>query len=116
MSNYIQQMLKIACEVALMGDENRKYCLGAVAKRKDGALVYSYNGRPTDVHAPSHAEFRLSKKLDTSKTIFVARINRNTGIIGLAKPCGACQIAIKSKMINKVIYTISDKEYGVLFL
>ncbi len=109
-------MLKIASDVALMGDEDRKYCLGAVAKRKDGAIVYAYNGRPTDVHAPSHAEFRLTKKLDTSKTIFVSRINRNTGIVGLAKPCKACQIAIQSKKINKVIYTISENEYGVLFL
>lgn len=109
-------MLKIATNVALMGDKNRKYSLGAVSRRKDGALVYAYNGRPTDVHAPSHAEFRLSKKLDTSKTVFVSRINRNTGLIGLAKPCPACQVALKSKNIEKAIYTISENEYGVLFL
>lgn len=99
-----------------MGDTDRKYCLGAVAKRLDGALVYAYNGRPTDVHAPSHAEFRLSKKLDSSKTVFVSRINCNTGVIALSRPCQACQIALISKKVEKVIYSISKSEYGVMYL
>lgn len=99
-----------------MGDTNRKYCLGAVAKRLDGALVYAYNGRPLNVYAPSHAEFRLSKKLDSSNTVFVSRINRNTGTIALARPCRACQIALKSKKVEKVIYSISETEYGVMYL
>jgi tRNA(Arg) A34 adenosine deaminase TadA len=116
MSNYIDQMLAISVRVALMGDTDRKYCLGAVAKRTDGALVYAYNGRPLNVHAPSHAEFRLSKKLDSSSTVFVSRVNRNTGVIALSKPCNACQIALKSRNVNKVIYSITDKEYGVMFL
>jgi len=109
-------MLCISVRIALMGDTNRKYCLGAVAKRTDGALVYAYNGRPLNVHAPSHAEFRLSKKLDSSRTVFVSRVNRNTGTIALAKPCQSCQIALKSKYVEKVIYSITEKEYGVLFL
>jgi cytidine deaminase len=115
MANYIQSMIRIACEIALQGDEDRHYRLGAIARRKDGAIVNACNGRPSHVHAPSHAEFRLCRKLDSSKTVYVARINKH-GEMAMAKPCRACQIALRRRKIEKVIYTINNNEYGVMFL
>ncbi len=116
MNNYIRKMLDIAASVALLGDLERKQRIGAIGKRLDGALVYSYNGRPSERHPPSHAEHRLSKKLDSCDTVFVARVDRSSSLLTLSKPCFNCECALRSRRVKKVIYSISEKEYGVLFL
>jgi len=108
-------MLEIAVKIANLAKKNRNYYVGAVAKRKDGAIVGSPNGWPTLKSAWHHAEARLVRKLETTDIVYVARLMK-TGEKALARPCESCQIIMRSKKIKKVIYTISEKEYGVLFL
>ena len=108
-------MLGIAVEIANLAKKNRNYYVGAVARRKDGAIVGSPNGWPVLQNAWHHAEARLVRKLETTDTVYVARLKK-TGEKALARPCEGCQIMLRSKKIEKVIYTISDKEYGVLYL
>lgn len=108
-------MLEIAVKVANLAKNNRNYYVGAVAKRKDGVIVGSPNGWPILQSAWHHAEARLARKIETTDVVYVARVKK-TGEVAMSRPCEGCQIILRSKKISKVIYTISDKEYGVLYL
>lgn len=105
--------LKIAGEIACKGQEYRKFFVGAVAIRNDGAIVYSFNG-PTKYPVRSvHAEYRISKKIDVGAVVYVARIKAN-GESAIAKPCKNCQKALKSKGVKRVYYTVDNDSFDYM--
>lgn len=48
-------------------------------------------------------------------TLYVARLGRN-GKVSLSKPCKNCEKELAALGVRRVIYTISEHEYGVLNL
>src|SRR5688572_29910381 len=108
------RMLERAAGLSLYGQESRKYRLGAIGLRRDGATVCSTNGGVKGARTPSaHAEFRLSRKLDRGAIVYVARLAAS-GNVSNAKPCKGCQLAMKHRGVSKCYYTISPTEYGVI--
>lgn len=114
----VEKMFRRARAVALKGDAKgvrRKYRLGAVGVRSDGAIVTANNlscRKPTPY---AHAEARLVRKLDFGSTVFVVRIQRDGSVVN-AKPCKDCEIAMRLRGVEVCYYTISTTEYGVLHL
>lgn len=108
------RMLERACGVALNGQQSRKYFLGAIGLRKDGAIVTATNGGTKGERTPTaHAEYRLSRKLDSGAVVYVARVLKNSAV-ALARPCMGCQIAMRNRGVSKCYYTISENEYGCI--
>lgn len=114
----------MAAGVALSNDEDdiRNFWIGAVGIREDGVLVSSRNGPvfSTEVDnyqlvLTSHAEGRLLRKLGKYGTIYVARLKPGTRQLGMARPCGMCQVRIKAFKVDKVYYSINDNQYGIWY-
>ena len=116
MSKRTENMLRIAAEVAKLEKRGRTFLLGAVAYRKDGALIASPNGFPIIPNALSHAEARLCRKIDSADTVYIARVSRENGTWQMAKPCMQCVIFMRAKKIKRAIYTITEGEYGGMIL
>lgn len=92
--------------------ESRNFTLGCIAKRRDGAMVFSSNGK-TKIPAPSaHAEARVLRKAGRGATIWVSRVLHD-GAWALAKPCKKCQALIRSYGVERVYYTIGPGEWGI---
>ena len=102
-----------AKRVAFNGDSKRKFKLGAIGIRQDGAIVSACNlpDRAPSPHA--HAEARVLKKLGRGGTIYVVRI-LSDGSFANARPCKTCQMLMRSHNVVKCYYSINDCEYGVL--
>lgn len=102
-----------AVKLAKKSDElktKQKYCLAAVGLRNDGTMVYAKNGGgccPIKDRHPfqSHAEARLTKKLDVDSIVFVARAQKKNYESGNAKPCPKCECFMRAKGISRVYYT-----------
>jgi len=62
-----------------------------------------------------HAEGRVLRKMDFGGTLYVARVARKDQSLQMARPCGMCQVKIKSKGIKKVYYTINNTQFGVWY-
>lgn len=107
-------MLSQAAEIAASSkDIHKKYFLGSIALRGDGAYVYSTNYTVIEHRTPSsHAEARVLRKAGSGAVLWVARVCRN-GDWGLARPCRNCQVLAENKAVKKVYYTIGPNEYGV---
>jgi tRNA(Arg) A34 adenosine deaminase TadA len=117
-------MLKLAGEISkpTIEDDPRNFWVGCVGVRDDGAIVSAKNGAvfSTDVDnyqllPDSHAEGRVLRKLGKGGIIYVARISKSAGGYAMARPCGMCQIRIKSFDVKKVYYSINDTHYGIWF-
>lgn len=104
------QMLERAVEVAKRG-QKRDFRLGAMARRKDGALVSSCNSRTQFPSHPAHAEYRCLQKAGKGSIMWIARVN-NDGRWAMAKPCGKCQALIRAMAVKKVYYTVGPNEWG----
>ena len=104
-----------AAKIAEGGDLKRKFRLGCVAKRRDGAIVSSTNSALQVPHHEFHAEARVLKKAGHGATLWVARIRRSNGEWTMAKPCSSCQNLIRSMKVKKVYYTISSNEFGTWY-
>ena len=112
----IDQHFRRAKEVALKGDTkeaNRRYRLGAVGVRTDGAIVTANNIPIRSPNPDAHAEARLCRKLNWGSTIYVVRILRD-GLMGLARPCRDCQATMRLRGVKRCYYSIDNNEYGVL--
>jgi deoxycytidylate deaminase len=123
----ISRMFAIAAKVAI-GDSDmaRNFWLGAVGRRRDGAIVTSRNGPasfggqiPKFKKLPgSHAESRLCKKMDTNGEVYVVRVSRehftktNKILYKNARPCEICQQTLRSRRVKKVYYTAGEDEFG----
>lgn len=113
--NKIWENFKLAGEKAIKSDDCRHYRLGCVARRADGATVFSCNG-PTPVPTrEQHAEYRISRKLDYNSVVYVARVLRD-GSYGNAMPCASCMKALKSRRVSRVYFTVSNTDYGIIKL
>lgn len=115
MNNKIFNYLKLAGVIALSKDDNRHFSLGCLGARSDGKIVTALNSPSDRQMREIHAEFKLSRKLDVGSIVYISRVLKNNSF-AMAKPCFSCEKALRSKGVKKVYYTISDNEFGVLFL
>lgn len=111
---FMHRYLKQASLVATRGSKFRHYLVGAVGVRRDGAVVQSYNGSTTHICPSGHAEARLCRKLDAGSVVYVARVGRGNGKMAMARPCAGCERALRLRGVSRVVYSICDREYGVL--
>lgn len=117
------EAFKRAVKLAKKSEElktKQKYCLAAVGLRNDGTIVYSKNGggccAVKDRHPfQSHAEARLTKKLDVNSIVFVARVKRINYEVGSAKPCHKCEGFMRAKGISRVYFT-TDQSWSYIDL
>ena len=123
----IPEMLQMAGKVALPRRHNdmRTFWLGAVAVRRDGAIVKSPNGPVNNLERyrtskhykkciAAHAEARVLRKAGRGAVIFVARVQRESGRFTIAKPCDNCQTMLRSYGVKKVYYTVDNDSYDVM--
>ncbi len=103
----------LAIKAASRGDTSRHYLLGAVGIRKDGAIVTACNSKTQKPSRKTHAEYKLSRKLDLGSTVYVARVLKD-GSVSSAKPCKNCEKALRTRGVKKVFYTIGPDEFGCL--
>lgn len=106
----IQKMLDAAFAHSWGGPE-RRYLLGAIALRNDGALVRSRNSPCTQRTPEVHAEARLCTRLTPGTTVFVARAMRGIRCAGMAKPCTGCMNSMRSVGVSRVYFT-TPEGYG----
>jgi cytidine deaminase len=109
----VDRFFNLAREKALAGDTIRKYRLGAVGVRSDGATVTSRNLSTRVPEPKAHAESRLVKKLDCGSTVFVVRVLSDESLT-MARPCAHCQKAMRGRGVKKCYYSINDNEFGVI--
>lgn len=67
--------------------------------------------------AGRHAEIEAANRLKTFRknlTMCVVRIDRN-GEIALSKPCENCLTSTRKMNFKKILYSISEKEHGVIY-
>lgn len=117
-----RKYFKLAAMVAESKNDKRQFHIGACGIRSDGSIVISSNG-PVRLDGelrksfgPAHSEARLAKKLDVGATVYVVRVSKVDMSWSLARPCQSCQRILRSRGVKKVFYTISDNEYGVMYL
>lgn len=115
MNGKIFHYLEIAGRKAAKKND-RTWLLGAVGIRADGTIVTSINGSVAIPTRQAHAEYRLTKKLDAGSVVYVARVRKDSGEFGMAKPCANCEKALRDRKVRKVYYTIGPNEFGVLHL
>lgn len=111
-------MLHLLLEAAKIatnsGDRGRCFLLGAIGVRQDQAIVRAHNGMVYIPQPSAHAERRCLKKAGYGCTIYVARIVKLNGSLGLARPCNNCWLAMQRQGVVRCYYTISNTEYGVI--
>ena len=114
MNKKIFNFFEIAASTAVSKNDKRCFLLGAVGIRGDGTIVKALNSTTECPNRQVHAEFRLSKKLDSGAIVYVARIRLIDGKFGIARPCYSCMKVLISKKVKKIYYTISENEFGVI--
>ena len=114
-------MFRLAAQVAVAKKDRRIFLLGAVGIRSDGTIVCTSNGSSNSVnertkaYPPAHAESKLCKKLDNGATVYVVRVARDGSWVS-SKPCPDCMRILKSSKVKVVHYTISNNEFGTIYL
>lgn len=103
----VDKLLQMAARVAKIGSDNRKFCVGAVAIRRDGVFVCARNGAPKHKVPHAHAEARVLRKAGKGAILFVARCLRSGGV-GMAKPCATCEAACRARGVKRAYYTTED--------
>ena len=114
--NKVKKHFNICKQVAESGesaDGYRRYRLGSVGLRSDGAIARASNICTRKPNRLAHAEARCIKKLDYGSTIFVVRIGRD-GSLQQARPCKACRKLMEQRGIARCYYSIGEREYGIL--
>lgn len=114
MNNKVWGYFDLAGKAATSKQDLRGFLLGAVAVRNDGALVSSVNSVAHEPNRLLHAEYRISSKIDKGSTVYVARIRLLNGEFACSKPCFSCEKVLRTRKVDRVYYTISNDEYGVL--
>jgi cytidine deaminase len=110
--NRIDRYFRLARQVAERGSrDRRRFRLGAVGIRTDGAVVTASNISSCQPERRAHAEVRLARKLNYGSVIYLVRILRN-GSLANARPCCRCQKVLQQRGI-RCYYSISETEYGV---
>lgn len=109
---YLYQAAKIAQDIT----KDQRFRLTALARRKDGTLVAARNGSSLQPNPASHAEARVLKKIDETSTIYVARVTKGSGELAMARPCVDCVRVMRRRNVKVAIYSISEREFGVMEL
>jgi cytidine deaminase len=110
----MHKYLRIASHISIKGSDLRRYRVGAVGVRRDGTVVYAWNGS-VEIPTPCmHAEARLVKKLDYGSVVYVARTRKDDGKMAIAKPCKDCERVMRRRGVRRCEYSINDNEFGVL--
>ena len=89
--------------------DRRGFTLGAIAIRRDGKWVVATNGAAERPSPSSHAEARVLRKAGYGATLIAARVRKN-GTLGLAYPCAACKLLLKSRGVQAVYYSVGDDD------
>jgi tRNA(Arg) A34 adenosine deaminase TadA len=110
----VSRYFDLARKIAVSKDTKRSFIVGAIAIRSDGVIVGSPNACTQYPDRRLHAEYKTMKKADANSVVFVARILRSNSEFAMARPCEDCFKILKSKRVEKVYYTINEKQYGVL--
>jgi len=95
-------------------NKNKILSVGTNSIRSAKNLHPRFSRWPGSVHAEVAAILNAKTDL-TNASIFVLRINL-AGDLMLARPCVHCMKYIKAVGIKKIIYSISENEFGVIFL
>ncbi len=109
-----EMRLRQAIDWAIKRKDGRTFFVASVGVRADGAVVKSRNESAIGRSYCSHAEARLSRKLDRGATVFVARWRRDTKDWALAKPCDNCMNILKRHKVKRVVYTVGPNKYETL--
>jgi cytidine deaminase len=118
------ELLSLAATVALpnMPEDPRNFWLGAIGIRRDGVLVSAKNGAVFSTTVDnyqlmpgSHAEGRLLRKLGHGGVVYVSRVSKKDNTLAMARPCGMCQVRLRSYRVEKVYYTIDQYHYGIWY-
>ena len=73
-----------------------------------------HNGHAT-LHAELGCVLGLDRKITTGTTMYVVRVNRSSEFM-MSKPCHMCHDVLQHCGVKKVVYTINEKEVGVIKL
>lgn len=106
--------LKLASEIAKRDKRNKNYKLGAVAVRSDGSICYVHNLKVRTPTRTAHAECRALNKSGKCNTLYIVRV-LSDGSWANARPCSSCRETIKQYKVKKVVYSISNSEYGIWY-
>jgi tRNA(Arg) A34 adenosine deaminase TadA len=139
MKSSVRDMFEIAARISeprTDDDYIKNYWFGCVGIRgADDVMVVSKNLSvnlyiPENRHDPlkiyqkiasTHAESRVLKKMSTGGNLYVARISKGPFLKNgeykylMARPCNMCEQAIKSKKVERVYYTVSNKQFGIFY-
>lgn len=117
MSRAEDRLLEIATGIALWRAETRDISFkhGAAAIRTDGKIVVSYNEKAQAPTWKVHAEARICRKIDVGAVVAVVRVGEG-GLWMPSRPCKNCAKCMKRKGVSKVLYSITNGEYGVIIL
>jgi tRNA(Arg) A34 adenosine deaminase TadA len=108
------KLLNLAIEIAGRCKDKKEWYLACVAKRADGAIVYSVNHSVVNQKIPEHhAEARVLRKCDFGSVLYVARVFKDRITVANSAPCNFCQNFIKNMGVKKVYFTIGQNSHGV---
>lgn len=133
----IFKFLSKALEISKKSDFNRQK-VGCILTIKNKIIAYGYNSQKTYPMQKKYNNFRTFSRIDKTThngmihaemmclqktkfldldweevTLYVARTKANNSQ-GLAKPCEACQKAIKERGIGTVYYTLEKEGFDIL--
>lgn len=92
--------------------DSHRYTHLAIGFRTDGAVVLSFNNTDKVTRTwSSHAEARVSKKLDVHSSVYVMRLHKNQDW-ALSAPCESCLRCMIRKGVSKVYFTTGPDSYG----
>ena len=78
--------------------------IGASARRSDGVIVSSHNGRGRTPIPHGHAEVRLARKLDVGARVIVIRLKKD-GSLAMARPCANCERRLRLAGVGVIWYS-----------
>lgn len=111
----MRTLVRLECAAAYaVHTDARNFRHGALGVRADGAQVLSRNSASEEPNPDAHAEARLARKMGGG-IVYVARVTQ-AGDWAMSRPCLPCLLRMRSKGVERVYYTISPGEYGVLQL
>lgn len=127
--NKLPKKLQKAVRVAQQNQRYPRFRLGSIVYKGGSILSKGESKLNTDPVLVPEGDLRLLRKLSVhaeidalkqcgdpkGSTIYVARVGGN-GHIGLARPCKSCRVQLKEAGVKRAIYTINDREYGILYL
>jgi len=103
--------------------DKRNFMLGAVGIRKDGAIVSAKNGAVISstyedyrIISDAHAEIRCLRKLGKGGILYVSRVLKKDGSLAMASPCNGCRLRIRAAKVQRVYYTVNDRQYGIWYV